>query len=311
MTTLDAPTLLDPSNWIAERLKAPQDERPFDALATISFHPVGGGEHRVLHVPGDGTLARPVVFVPGWGATMQGWKDFYGALQGRVELYVIETLEKSTSKIDKSYSDRSMLREAHNIQSTLDSLGLDEYVLFGSCWGASLLLEGLIDGLFRDPPAVMTYDPMHFMWFSPAFLKYVAPWLPVPMVEALKGVIQAIALRNFAEPRQLERVKDFVANADAFRWKNYSIPAADFELYGRLHHIEREILVFNGSSDTIHSDEQYPEVAKQLPKGRFFYHEVDESQRERLAALGAEAMASVTGDTVPEVMRALEQPLER
>ncbi|MEM1348646.1 MAG: hypothetical protein AAGI01_08835, partial [Myxococcota bacterium] len=87
--------------------------------------------------------------------------------------------------------------------------------------------------------------------------------------------------------------------------------AADFELYGRLHFIDREILVFNGSSDTIHSEEQYPEVARQLPRGRFFYRKVDESQRERLAAIGAEALASVSGNIVPEVLRMLEQPIER
>ncbi|MEM1350403.1 MAG: hypothetical protein AAGI01_17720, partial [Myxococcota bacterium] len=214
---MDAPASLHHSDWIEARLQARRDERPLDQLAQISFHPVGGGEHRVLHVPGDRTFQRPVVFVPGWGATLKGWREFYGVLQGRVELYVIETLEKSTSRIDRTYADRTMLREAHNIQSTLDALDLDDYALLGSCWGSSLLLEGLIDGLFRDPPVIMAYDPMHFMWFSPMFLTYVAPWLPVPMVNALKGIIQAIALRNFSERAQLERVKDFVANADVFR----------------------------------------------------------------------------------------------
>lgn len=299
------------SSRFERRLAEPADDRPFDSLAEVSFHPVVGGEHRVLHLAGSGTGGRPVVFVPGWGASIAGWQDFFGLLQGEVELYVIETLEKSTTRIDRGPHDRTVLQTARNVASTIESLGLGDYALFGACWGGAILLEGLIEGLFEEAPVVLAYDPMHSMWFSPLFLKGVASWLPLVCIEAVRAPLSYFAIRGLDQPVQRERTKAFIADADVWRWRAYSVAAADFELYGRLSKVSREVLVVNGANDAIHDRSQYPKVARELPKGRMFYREVDESQRERFAAVVAEALAGSSGSAVPELLLEMEQDLRR
>ncbi len=297
--------LPDRDAWLQAALRRPAPAVDVESVARISFFPVDGGSHRILRIPGDG--ARRVVFLPGWGATILGWQDFYAMLHGRVELIIIETLEKSTTPIDPAWPDRSVRQMARNTAKTIASLELDDYVLLGSCWGASVLLEGLLDGQFTDAPTLVAYDPMHAMWFSPALLKYVAPLLPVPLINAARKLIQTLALRGMDQPVQRQRAEAFIAAADAARWKRFAIAAADFELFGRLGGIEREVLVFNGSHDHVHDRDNYPKIAAELPRGRFFFMEVGEADRERLAAVIALALAETPAS--PASLDAFEVPV--
>jgi pimeloyl-ACP methyl ester carboxylesterase len=297
------------SDWLQDELRRDCPAISFEERAEIRFVEVDGGSHRVLSTPGQG---RPVVFVPGWGATLEGWSDLTDRLVGRVPLTVIETLEKGTTPIDRSWPDRSVLQMARNVQTTVHALGLQDYVLVGVCWGGAVLLEGCIAGLFEDAPTLVTYDPMHAMWFSPMFIRLVAPLLPVGLIDAIRGPLSAFALRKMDQPVQRARAEAFVAAADAWRWKTFARAAADFELFGRLSAVQREVLVFNGSSDLIHDAAHYPRIAAELPRGRFFRTPVAESDRERLGGVLCAALsAGSRQEPVIAPLAGYEQPLSR
>ncbi len=296
-------------DWLNSALRQDIPAVSFEAQADVRLIPVDGGSHRVLSTPGSG---RPIVFVPGWGATLEGWSDLTDRLVGQAPLIIIETLEKGTTPIDKSWPDRSVLQMARNLQTTMDALGLEDFVLVGACWGGAVLLEGCIAGLFADVPTLVTYDPMHSMWFSPLFIRLVGPLLPVRLIDAIRGPIAAFALRKMDQPVQRARADAFIAAADPWRWKTFARAAADFELFGRLSGVQREVLVFNGSSDAIHDAEHYPRIAAELPQGRFFHTPVDESDRERLAGVICASLAAGTlADPVGPGLAEYEQPPSR
>jgi pimeloyl-ACP methyl ester carboxylesterase len=273
--------------------------------------PVDDAEIRVIHVrPERPEAVRPVVFVPGWGVVPQGFHDFYSALHGRVELYYVETREKASSRILSRKADMSVPRSARDLQAAMEAVGLPQrgdFVLMGTCWGSAIILQGLIDGVI-DAPTIITVDPMHRLWFPQWILRYVSPVTPVFVTRMIKPILRRSLIGDMKEKNQKRRIDLFIDEADTRKWKRSADAAVDFELFGKLGGIDREIFVFNGTADKVHDQKDYPRIARELRRGRFLYMEADESERERLMAMAALEFARVgAGDGVPPSLAEFEK----
>ena len=101
------------------------------------FVPVEGAEIRVFHFASrDPAARRPIVMVPGFGATPEGFQDFYAAVRDKAELFYLETREKSSSRVPRGRADMSVGRSARDIRQSLDFLGLAgkrDFVLVAPC----------------------------------------------------------------------------------------------------------------------------------------------------------------------------------
>ncbi len=151
-----------------------------EPIAKIHWIPVDGGEIRVLHnIPKNPVGNRPVIFISGWQTMPYQFVDLYKILHERVEIYFIETREKYTSKIPRRKTDFSLSQNAKDIQNTINYFNLQskDFVLFGTCWGASTILQGLLDGTLKAP-TMCTFSPMHKFWFNKFILKYLIPFVP-------------------------------------------------------------------------------------------------------------------------------------
>jgi pimeloyl-ACP methyl ester carboxylesterase len=247
--------------------------------------PVQGADLRVFHSPcADPAARRPVVMVPGFGATPEGFQDFYAALRGKAELFYLETREKPSSRITARRPDMSVSQSARDIQQALDHLGLShgrDFLLLAPCWGAAIVLQGLIEGIL-DAPTIVVADPMHAMWFPKWLLRFAAPVVPVPLLRGLRPMIARSMLGDMQEPTQRERAYAFVYGADVWKWKTAGHAAWSFELIGKVGGIGREVFVLNGTKDKIHEQVFYPRIAAEMPRGRFVYMPTDERNRERL-----------------------------
>ena len=273
--------------------------------------PVQDGQIRVFHFPCNNPGAcRPVVMVPGFGATPDGFQDFYAALRGRAELYYLETREKSSSRIVARRPDMSVSQSARDIQQVLDHLGLSrgrDFLLIAPCWGAAIVLQGLIEGSL-DAPTVVVADPMHALWFPKWLLRFAAPVAPSALLRALRPVIARSMLGDMQEPVQKERAYAFVYGADVWKWKTAAHAAWDFELIGRLGSIKREVFVLNGTRDKIHDQVFYPRIAAELPRGRFLFMPTDERNRERLFGAAAVEFSHVSAQTgLPSTLARFEK----
>ncbi len=274
--------------------------------------PVDGGRIRVFHFASrDPSARRPIVMVPGFGATPAGFQDFYEAVRDRAEVYYLETREKASSMLDADRADMSVSRSARDLQQALAFLGLEgrDFVLLAPCWGAAIVLQGLIEGSL-DAPTVVVADPMHTLWFPKWLLRFVSPLLPVGFVNVLRPLIARAMLGGMKEQKQRERAYAFVNGADVRKWKMSAEAARDFELFGRLGGIEREVFVFNGTNDRIHDQDNYPLIAAEMPRGRFIFMPTDEANRERLFGVAGLEFAHVTArDGMPPKLARFERKI--
>ena len=274
------------------------------------YVPVEGAEIRVFHFRGqDGGARRPVVLVPGFGVIPVGFQDFFASVYGMTELYYVETREKSSSRIAAGRADMSVSRSARDLAQAFSFLGLEgrDFLLVAPCWGAAICLQGLIEGSLHAPTFLMA-DPMHTLWFPKWVLRYVSPFLPVGIVRLLRPLFARAMIGDMEEPTQRARAHAFVYGADIWKWKKSAEAARDFELYGRLGSIVREVFVLNGTRDKIHDQRDYPRMAAEMPLGRFIYMPTGEANRERLFGAAALEFARVAaGDGLPPSLAAYEK----
>ncbi len=252
--------------------------------------PVEGAEIRVYHTRPDRPEGRrPIVFVPGWGTNPPGWFDFSKPLHGRVEMYYLETREKASSRILDRRTDMSVGQAARDIARALGALGLAGGTSCwpAACWGGAQVLKGLIDGGLAAP-TVLVQDPMHRLWFPRWVLRWVSPLIPLPLLHVLRPIIAGALLGDMKEPVQKARALAFVYGADFWKWKKSAEAARDFELYGTLAAVSREVFVLNGTADKVHDPADYPRMTAEMPRGRFLFTPTVESRRELL--LGAVAL---------------------
>ena len=293
---------------------APEDVPNFwePGVGETLYVPVPGAEIRIIHVrPERPEVRRPVVLVPGWGTNPEGFREFYGPLHGKAEFVFIETREKNSSRILDRRTDFSPARSARDVRAALDAVGLTggQYVLAGTCWGSAQILEGMIRG-YLDPPTALLADPMHTLWFNKAFLRRVSPWIPAAAIRAVRPLLRQALVGDLKEGAQKRRTFEFIDGADVWKWKKAAEAAWDFELFGRLGAVKREVFVLNGTGDKVHDPRNYPRVAAELPAGRFLRMPVDEAHRERMfAAVALEFARGRAGDGLPASLAEFERPV--
>jgi hypothetical protein len=273
--------------------------------------PVDGAEIRVLHcAPSHPIATRPIVLVPGWGVIPAGFQDFYQSVRGKAELFYIETREKGSSRLHGRKPDMSPDRSVRDIRAALEALGLcgaRDFVLTGVCWGSTLILHGLREGVL-DAPTILVADPMHTLWFPKWLLRYVAPLAPSFLLGALRWLIVGALIGDMQEQTQKGRDYAFARAADPWKWKRSAQAAKDLELFGALGGVRQEVFVLNGTNDKVHDQTHHPRIANEIPRGRFLYLPTDESNRERSIGAAALELAKVSAaDGIPRALVEFEK----
>lgn len=275
------------------------------------YIPVEDGEVRCFHhTPAVFAGVRPIVFLPGWGTHPDGFADFFSAVNGRIECFYLETREKNSSRLERSRASLDMDQHARDIRDALRALGLTgtrDFVLMGTCWGSTMIAHGLARDII-EAPSVVLFDPMHRLWFSRWILKYIVPVTPPWFWGFIRPAAKRIAMRGMQEKTQRQRLESFIDNASVWKWRRAALQARDFELYHEVTDIHQEVFVMNGVLDHIHDNSHYPKLAALMPKGRFFYLQVDESRREYLMGMAAMEFAGTTAaEGPPAVLREFEK----
>lgn len=276
------------------------------------FIPVDGGEIRCFHhAPANPEGARPVVFISGWGTIPEGFSDFFAAVAGRIECFYLETREKNSSHIQRSGADFSMDQQARDIQKAVQHLGLadKDFVMIGTCWGSTMIAHGLARGII-DAPTLVLFDPMYALWFPKWILNIIAPVTPIWFWHMVRPIGKRIATFGMNEKTQRGRLESFIDSATIWKWKRTALQARDEDLYALVGAIGREVFVINGVQDRVHDNSHYPRLAALMPRGRFFYMKVDESQRELLLGTAAVAFAGIRAeDGPPAAFREFEKKI--
>jgi len=107
-----------------------------EPISKAHWIPVDGGEIRVLQTkPKNPVGVRPVVFISGWQTMPHQFDDLYNILYDRVEIFYIETREKSSSRIRRRKADLSLSQKAKDVQVVLSGQGFCFiWYLLGCCY---------------------------------------------------------------------------------------------------------------------------------------------------------------------------------
>jgi pimeloyl-ACP methyl ester carboxylesterase len=287
------------------------DSRIMDAPAIDVA--VEGGTVRVYHVPGTGSgSARPVVFISGWGTIPESFDEFYGALSREVELFHVETREKTSSRIVRRAARFDMDRFATDIRDAIHALQLADRnpVLMGTCFGSAVILHGLASGIL-DAPTVVCVDPMVRLWMPRWAILFLGS-LPVFVVRLLRPVIRAIVLGGMREPVQRERVAAFINSSVIWKWRKGALQTRKWNLFDVVSRIRHRVYVLNGSHDRFHNSDLFPGVAQAIPDGVFIRVPVGEAKRERLMGVAASVFAATDAEAgVPPTIEEFVVPFQR
>lgn len=282
-----------------------------EPIAKIYWIPVDDGEIRVLHIkPKKPISIRPVVFISGWQTMPYQFADLYKILHDRVEIYFIETREKYTSRIHRRKANLSLSQKAKDVQKALEFLNLQgkDFALFGTCWGASIIYQGLLDGVLKAP-TIATFSPMHKLWFNKFILKVFIPLIPSFVIWTLMKILAHVIFIGEKAKTQKNRMQLTMKEGVAWKWKKAGIGAGKFELFGKLSAINEEVLVIGGTHDRVHKAFDYPRFADELPNGRFFHFGMDESEREMTLGVLLYELSLTTSEKIPILFEYFEKEI--
>ncbi|NHJ48871.1 MAG: alpha/beta hydrolase [Asgard group archaeon] len=278
---------------------------------TIHWIPVDDGEIRVLHIKPDKIVeTRPLIFIGGWQTMAYQFPEAFEIFYNRVEVYFVESRESYTSKLNRWKADMSVNQKAKDIQNVIDYFNLEnqDYVLFGTCWGAAILLQGLIDQTIKPPPTIAVFSPMHKLWINKFFLKVIGPLLPAFLVAFLLKIVPVFLLAGEKAKTQKNRMFRTIKEAKAWKWKKAALATRNFNLFGKLSAIQEEVIVIGGTDDRVHKAHDYPRFADEMQNGRYFYFGIDESQRELTLGFLLLELAKVKAkDGIPEIFKEFER----
>ncbi|NHJ39155.1 MAG: hypothetical protein FK731_03920 [Asgard group archaeon] len=284
-----------------------------EEITETIYVPIDVGEIRVLHVkPKKPKNKRILLFLPGWGVTNDEFNDIYEILHEEVEFYYVETREKSTSRIKRWGTNLTVSEKAKDVQRVIDYFKLNEkdYFIGGPCWGSTVTLVGIKEKIL-NAPAYVVFDSAYKLTFSKLLIR-LGVIVPAFIVAILKRILKFFAIRGMKEERQKERTAAFIDNAEVWKWKKSAFQNRNLNLFDILGEIEEEIPSFNGTKDKFHHQEVFPEMARLMPNGRFFYMEVDESERERLQGVIMREFAMIDSKSgIPKIFLQFEKELKR
>jgi pimeloyl-ACP methyl ester carboxylesterase len=281
----------------------------------IVYVPVKGGEIRVYHhKPETVNTERPIVFIPGFGSPQINWQDFHHSHHGNTEYIHIESREKKSANIErKRTADFTIDRLALDIKAVIDYLGLSgkDYVLIGSCLSGGVILHGLIHK-HLNPPTVIAFDPFCKWTQNRLFVKFILPFVPPFVFNIVKYFVAKILTRNMKNEAQIERNLEMMKDLVPWKWRKFPLQNHKFDLTNNFKKIEKEVFVFHGPKDKFHPEGTFYNVAKQIPKGRFFHMKTSDHLRELLAGVIATEFAKITKkDCIPTTLKSYEVELNR
>ncbi len=283
-------------------------------ICEIIFIPIENGEIRVFHhKPKEPVSIRPVLFLPGFGTSPWSWRYFSVPMHEKGEYYILESREKTSCKTHKRRkANMSIDQLAKDLAEAIQYLGLKEkdFVLYGSSFSGGVILTGLLKEYF-DAPTIAIHDPIKD-WRAQKKLTYIFRLFPPFVVKILKPLLAKIVLARMKNKFAKERYLDFVRNATVWKWRKTGIHNLKFDITAELSTINKEILLFHGPKDKFHSDEEFVQYARNLPKGRYIYMKSAPEFRELVVGISSLELSKITCDeNIPKSLAVFEVDLER
>ncbi|HUT82674.1 MAG TPA: hypothetical protein VMZ29_15875 [Candidatus Bathyarchaeia archaeon] len=281
-----------------------------EGVCSILYIPVEGGELRIFHhKPENQITKRPILFAPGLGTSPWTWRYFSLPLIGQGEFYFLETRDKKSSKFRNRLKAKMTIdKSAEDIAKVINHLKLNkkDFVILGTSYCCGVILKGLIDKKFTAP-TIALFDPFVKVQYYRKLIS-ILRCTPPFIISILRFILGGIALRGEKNKTQLERGQDMVKEAVTWKWRKVGANILNIDIFKQLSMIDEEVLVFHGTKDKHHPHVLYEKIAKEIPKGRYFFLLSPEEKRELVVGIiGLELGKILSQEGIPDTLKPFEK----
>ena len=215
---------------------------------------------REIHfIPKKITKYPPIIFIPGWGSFVQGWKIVLKEMSKDFEIYYIETREKNSARHTKEQKI-SIQKIADDISKVvqLNNLENKKFIALGSSMGATVILDAMAENKLNPSLAVLIGPNIEFN----------IPWILIAAIALIPSKLYAV-VRPYAKWYMKRKYIDMKSDSKQYHKYSYVLDnihfgrtrrsALSFKRYNfkdKIKKIKSRILVFSGNKDILHNYKQ-------------------------------------------------------
>ena len=222
---------------------------------------------KIHFTPKKLTNYPPVIFIPGWGSFIQGWKIVLREMSKDFEIYYLETREKG-SAIHKKEQEITIENIGDDIAraTALINLKDDCFIALGSSMGATAILDAIAGEKLFPSLAVLIGPNIEFN--IPRFLIIILSIIPIQFYKAIRPFAKWYMKRKYidmeSDSKQYHKYSYVLDNIHFGRTRRSALSFKKYSFKDKIDKIRKRILVFSGKKDILHNYEQTLDMVKRI-----------------------------------------------
>ena len=217
--------------------------------------------------PKDISKYPPVIFIPGWGSFIQGWKIVLQEMSKDFEIYYIETREKGSAK-HKREQKISIQNIGDDIAKAVQLHDMDDnsFIALGSSMGATVILDAMAENKLKPSLSVLIGPNIEFN--IPQFLIIFIALMPNQLYKMIKPCLKWYMKRKYidmnSDSKQYHKYAYVLDHIHLGRTRRSALSFKKYSFENKIDQIKSRILIFSGKKDILHSYEKTLSMANRV-----------------------------------------------
>ena len=220
---------------------------------------------KIHFTPKKLTNYPPVIFIPGWGSFIQGWKTVLREMSKDFEIYYLETREKSSAihKKEQEITIENIGDDIARVTALID-LKDDGFIALGSSMGATAILDAIAGEKLSPSLAVLIGPNIEFN--IPRFLIIILSIIPIQFYKVIRPFAKWYMKRKYidmgSDSKQYHKYSYVLDNIHFGRTRRSALSFKKYSFKDKIEKIRKRILVFSGKKDILHNYKQTLDMVK-------------------------------------------------
>ena len=217
--------------------------------------------------PKDISKYPPVIFIPGWGSFIQGWKIVLQEMSKDFEIYYIETREKGSAKHAREQKI-SIQNIGDDIAKAVQLHDMDDnsFIALGSSMGATVILDAMAENKLKPSLSVLIGPNIEFN--IPQFLIIFIALMPNQLYKMIKPCVKWYMKRKYidmnSDSKQYHKYAYVLDHIHLGRTRRSALSFKKYSFENKIDQIKSRILIFSGKKDILHSYEKTLSMANRV-----------------------------------------------
>jgi len=217
--------------------------------------------------PKDISKYPPVIFIPGWGSFIQGWKIVLQEMSKDFEIYYIETREKGSAKHTREQKI-SIQNIGDDIAKAVQLHDMDDnsFIALGSSMGATVILDAMAENKLKPSLSVLIGPNIEFN--IPQFLIIFIALMPNQLYKMIKPCVKWYMKRKYidmnSDSKQYHKYAYVLDHIHLGRTRRSALSFKKYSFENKIDQIKSRILIFSGKKDILHSYEKTLSMANRV-----------------------------------------------